>query len=51
MLTIFAAMAELERETTLQRQAEWIGAARLAGKRFGSNLQRSNWDISKIKLR
>jgi DNA invertase Pin-like site-specific DNA recombinase len=35
MLTIFAAMAELERETTLQRQAEGIAAARLAGKRFG----------------
>lgn len=35
MLTIFAALAELERETTLQRQSEGIAAARLAGKRFG----------------
>jgi DNA invertase Pin-like site-specific DNA recombinase len=35
MLTIFAAMAELERETTLQRQAEGIAAAKIAGKRFG----------------
>lgn len=35
MLTIFAALAELERETTLQRQAEGIAAAKIAGKRFG----------------
>jgi DNA invertase Pin-like site-specific DNA recombinase len=35
MLTIFAAMAELGRETTLQRQAEGIAAAKIAGKRFG----------------
>lgn len=35
MLTIFAALAEFERETTLQRQSEGIAAARLAGKRFG----------------
>ena len=35
MLTIFAALAELERETTLQRQAEGIAAAKMAGKHFG----------------
>jgi DNA invertase Pin-like site-specific DNA recombinase len=35
MLTIFAALAELERETTLQRQAEGIAAAKIAGKHLG----------------
>ena len=35
MLTIFAALAELERETTLQRQAEGISAAKIAGKHLG----------------
>jgi DNA invertase Pin-like site-specific DNA recombinase len=35
MITIFGALAELERETTLQRQAEEIAAAKIAGKRFG----------------
>jgi DNA invertase Pin-like site-specific DNA recombinase len=35
MITIFGALAELERETTLQRQAEGIAAAKIAGKRFG----------------
>lgn len=35
MLTIFAAMAQLEREQTLQRQAEGIAAARAAGKYKG----------------
>jgi len=35
MITIFGALAELERETTLQRQAEGIAAAKMAGKRFG----------------
>jgi len=33
ILTIFAAMDGLERETTLQRQD--IAAAKIAGKRFG----------------
>ena len=32
MLTVFAAMAELERETILQRQREGIAAAKRAGK-------------------
>jgi DNA invertase Pin-like site-specific DNA recombinase len=35
MITIFGALAELERETILQRQAEGIAAAKIAGKRFG----------------
>ena len=35
VLTIFGALAELERENTLQRQQEGIAAARLKGKKFG----------------
>ncbi len=35
VLTIFAALAELERETTLQRAQEGIQAAKAAGKTFG----------------
>ena len=35
MLTVFGAMAELEREQTLQRQAEGIAAAKKAGKYTG----------------
>lgn len=35
VLTIFGALAELERETTLQRAQEGIQAAQAAGKRFG----------------
>ncbi|MBB6215417.1 DNA invertase Pin-like site-specific DNA recombinase [Anaerosolibacter carboniphilus] len=35
MLTIFGALSELERESTLQRQREGIVAARLKGKQFG----------------
>ena len=35
MLTIFAAMAEMERETILQRQAEGIAEAKKAGKYQG----------------
>lgn len=35
MLTVFAALAELERENTLQRQAEGITAAKLKGKHLG----------------
>lgn len=34
-----AALAELERETTLQRQAEGISAAKMAGLRFGKPIQ------------
>jgi DNA invertase Pin-like site-specific DNA recombinase len=34
-LTIFAALAELERETTYQRQAEGIAAAKAKGKYWG----------------
>lgn len=35
ILTIFAALAELERENILQRQKEGIAAAKLKGKKFG----------------
>lgn len=35
VLTMFAAMAELERDTTLQRQAEGIAAAKARGKNLG----------------
>ena len=35
MLTVFGAMAELEREQTLQRQREGIAAAKAAGKYKG----------------
>jgi len=35
VLTIFGALSELERETTLQRQKEGIAAARLNGKNLG----------------
>ncbi|WP_206457868.1 recombinase family protein [Anaerovorax sp. IOR16] len=35
ILTVFAALSELERENTLQRQKEGIAAARIKGKRFG----------------
>ncbi len=35
MLTIFGALAELEGETTLQRQKEGIAVAKLAGKHLG----------------
>lgn len=35
VLTIFAALAELDRENILQRQKEGIAAARMKGKKFG----------------
>lgn len=35
MMTVFAALAELERETTLQRQKEGIAAAQMEGKYTG----------------
>ena len=35
VLTIFGALSELERESTLQRQREGISAAHLKGKKFG----------------
>lgn len=46
MLTIFAAMAEMERETILQRQAEGIAEAKKAGKYKG----RKPMDIDKKKF-
>jgi DNA invertase Pin-like site-specific DNA recombinase len=35
VLTVFGALAELERESTIQRQREGIAAAMLKGKKFG----------------
>lgn len=35
VLTIFGALSELERESTLKRQREGIAAAHLKGKKFG----------------
>ncbi|MDQ2088134.1 recombinase family protein [Herbivorax sp. ANBcel31] len=35
MITVFAALSELERENTMQRQKEGIEAARRKGKKFG----------------
>lgn len=35
MITVFAALSELERENTMQRQKEGIEAARQKGKKFG----------------
>ena len=40
MLTIFAAVAELEREHILQRQAEGIAAAKAKGKHLGRPIKR-----------
>jgi Site-specific recombinases, DNA invertase Pin homologs len=47
MLTVFAALAELERENTLQRQAEGIAAAKLKGKHLGRPraVYPDNWDM------
>jgi DNA invertase Pin-like site-specific DNA recombinase len=41
MLTVFAALYEFERETTLQRQKEGIAAARLRGVVFGRPIKKS----------
>ena len=56
-LTVFAAVAELEREYTLQRQAEGIAAARARGIHLGRPIKRppenfaevvKNWECGKI---
>ena len=46
ILTVFAALSELERENTLQRQKEGIEIARLKGKKFGRPKveKPKNWD-------
>jgi DNA invertase Pin-like site-specific DNA recombinase len=46
VLTVFAALSELERESTLQRQREGIEAARMKGKKFGRpKIEKpKNWD-------
>ena len=41
MLTVFAAVAELEREHILERQAEGIAAAKARGKHLGRPIKRS----------
>lgn len=47
MLTVFGAMAELEREQTLQRQREGIAAAKAAGKYKGRQPIALNDDLVK----
>ena len=46
MLTVFGAMAELERETILQRQKEGIAIAKAAGKYKGR--QKQEFDAAKL---
>ena len=57
MLTIFAAVAELEREHILQRQAEGIAAAKASGKHLGRPIKNApdnfanvvkDWEQGKI---
>jgi DNA invertase Pin-like site-specific DNA recombinase len=47
-LTIFAAVAELEREHILQRQAEGIAAAKAQGKHLGRPIKRSPENFAKV---
>ena len=58
-LTVFAAIAELERECTLIRQAEGIAAAKLRGVHMGRPLKRppenfaqmvKDWELGKISF-
>ena len=48
MLTLFAGLNEFERETTLQRQAEGIAAAKSRGVRFGRPTKKPPVDFVKI---
>ena len=48
MLTVFGAVAELERGYTLQRQAEGIRAARLRGVRFGRPVKKPSENFGEI---
>jgi DNA invertase Pin-like site-specific DNA recombinase len=48
MLTMFAALSQFERETTLQRQAEGISAAKLRGVVFGRPLKTPPDDFADI---
>ena len=59
MLTVFAAVAELEREYTLQRQAEGIAAAKARGVHLGRPLKKppenfavvvKDWERGKISF-
>jgi DNA invertase Pin-like site-specific DNA recombinase len=47
-LTVFAAVAELEREYTLQRQAEGIAAAKARGVKFGRPVKKPPVDFAKL---
>lgn len=48
ILTVFAALAELERENTLQRQREGIEAAKMKGKHFGRPITEIPKDFEKV---
>jgi len=59
MLTVFAAVAELEREHILQRQAEGIAAAKARGVHFGRPIKKPPinfvevvhlWELGKISF-
>jgi len=59
MLTVFAAVSELEREYTLIRQAEGIAAAKARGVRFGRPIKKSpenfaalvkQWESGKLTI-
>jgi DNA invertase Pin-like site-specific DNA recombinase len=47
-LTVFAAVAELEREHILQRQAEGIAAAKSQGKHLGRPIKKTPENFSKV---
>jgi DNA invertase Pin-like site-specific DNA recombinase len=48
MLTVFAGLNEFERETTLQRQAEGIAAAKSRGVRFGRPIKKPPANFGEI---
>jgi DNA invertase Pin-like site-specific DNA recombinase len=48
MLTVFGAVAELERDYILQRQAEGIAAAKLRGKHLGRPIKKAPAGFGKI---
>ena len=50
MLTVFGAIAELERYMTLQRQAEGIRAAKSRGVQFGRPVKKSPENFIELEL-